>query len=237
MYVYGQPEPPLEARRRIAEQFADVLELDNRYWELGDEWQHTANGLHVDIMYRDPAWIEEQMDRILVRQEPWVGYSTCFWYNVLTSQVLFDRDGWFAALQARADQPYPEPLRAAIVVKNYPILQDTLSSYTYQLRSAVQRGDRVSVNHRVAAVLASYFDILFALNRLPHPGEKRLLTFARRHCALLPAQFEAEVNALLTAAGGAGEDVLPALAALVAGLEAPLRAGALWDAARGSLIG
>ena len=80
--------------------------------------------------------------------------------------------------------PYPEPLRRAIVARNRPLLADNLSSFAAQLEKALARGDAVSASHRAAAFLASYFDVLFALNRATHPGEKRLLR-ARR--ASLPA--------------------------------------------------
>lgn len=227
LYIYTTSEIALEARRNIALAFADCLELDNRFWEPGDEWRDSATGLHVDIMYRSPAWIEAQLARVLEQHQPSVGYSTCFWHNVRSCRILFDREGWFAALQARAAAPYPEALRRAIVAHNWPILRQTHSSYVYQLASANARGDRVSLNHRVAALLASYFDILFAVNRLPHPGEKRLATFAAAHCSLLPEDFLAQLDAVLTAAGGDGSAVLPAVHALLDGLESLLRAEAL----------
>lgn len=223
LYVYTTAEIDPAARRDLAEVFADRLEIDNRFWEPGDEWLDTATGLHVDLMYRSPAWIEAQLARVLEQHEASVGYSTCFWYNVRVSQILFDRDGWYAALQARADAPYPETLRRAIVAKNFPILRDTHSSYVYQLTSAIARNDRVSINHRVAALLASYFDILFAVNRLLHPGEKRLAAFAQQHCARLPQAMDAHLEALLTATGGDGSAVLPAVHKLLDGLEALLR--------------
>jgi hypothetical protein len=47
--------------------------------------------------------------------------------------------------------------------------------YEQQIHSAFRRRDHVSLNHRTAAWLASYFDILFAANRRLNPGEKRLL--------------------------------------------------------------
>ena len=144
-------------------------------------------------MYRHVRWIEEQLDRVLVQHLASVGYSTCFWYNVLHSQALFDRAGWFAALQRRAQQPYPAELKRAIIAKNYPLLRRNQSSYLHQIELAVRRNDPVSVNHRVAALLASYFDVLFALNELPHPGEKRLLQHARRGVRSLPQEMEAQV--------------------------------------------
>ena len=39
---------------------------------------------------------------------------------------------------------------------------------------------RVVLLQCVAALLASYFDILFALNGQPHPGEKRLIGQVQR---------------------------------------------------------
>ena len=223
LYVYQHGEIPPVARAAIVGD-AEALELDNRFWEPGDEWVDAETGIHVDVMYRSSAWIDEQLDRTLRRHEAWVGYTTCFWHNVLTSQILFDRNGWFRERQQWADQPYPEALRQAIVAKNHPILRRNLSSYRYQIKRAAGRGDFVSLNHRVAALLASYFDILFALNRLPHPGEKRLLAIAREQCDALPDGMEEQVLALLRAAVEPGGEVVEQMDALVDGLDDLLHA-------------
>lgn len=58
----------------------------------------------------------------------------------------------------------------------------------------------MSVNHRVAGLIASYFDVLFALNRETHPGEKRLLAKANQ-LALVPVKMADEVTAVLQARG------------------------------------
>jgi TRAP-type mannitol/chloroaromatic compound transport system substrate-binding protein len=176
-------------------------------------------------MFRSPEWIEEQLDRVLRRHEASVGYSTCFWHNVRTSRALFDRSDWFARLQQAANVPYPEPLRRAIVAKNHPLLRRTQSSYAHQIERAVAHGDLVSVNHRTAALLASYFDILFAVNRRTHPGEKRLLAFAEAQCPLRPPGMRAQVEGLLRAAG---PDALARIAPLVDALDEILRAEHLY---------
>jgi hypothetical protein len=64
------------------------------------------------------------------------------------------------------------------------------------------------VNHRTAAFLASVFDLLFALNREPHPGEKRLLALAEARCPLRPAALARDVEALLVAATVPGPELL-----------------------------
>lgn len=199
LYVYVTDDVSLDVRAEIA---AGALraEIGNATWESGDEWIDAETGVALDVMYRHVQWIEEQLDRVLLRHEASVGYSTCFWYNVLHSQPLFDRTEWFAELQRRAARPYPGDLKRAIIAKNYPLLRSKQSSYLHQIDLAVKRNDPVSVNHRVAALLASYFDVLFAVNELPHPGEKRLLQHAGR-CARLPAAAERQVRAVIAAIG------------------------------------
>lgn len=221
LYIYSRRPVARPARAAIAHDDLDA-EIDNRFWEPDDQWIEVGSGLAIDVTYRDIRWIEDDLERVLVRHEAQLGYTTCIWHNVLTSRALFDRTGWFHALQARPRQPFPEPLRNAIVAKNHPVLVRIRSSYRHQLEKAVERADLVSVNHRVTALLASYFDILFAVNRVPHPGEKRLLWYAER-CPVTPSGMRAQVEALLHAAGGGGADVLKCTDMLVAALDDLLR--------------
>jgi predicted nucleotidyltransferase len=197
LYVYSHFEVSASSRAAIPKARSDVHQLDSRFWEPGDEWIERETGLKVDVMFRLVSWMEEQLDRVLIQHEASVGYSTCFWFNALHSKILFDRNGWFAELQQQANQPYPEELRQAIIAKNFPILEDHLSSYIHQIELAEDRDDPVSVHHRITAFIASYFDVLFAINRLPHPGEKRLLQYARQHCEILPSEMEEQVRTLL----------------------------------------
>lgn len=45
--------------------------------------------------------------------------------------------------------------------------------------------------------LASYFDVIFAMNEKLHPGERRLLDICMKECQVLPANFEYNIRALL----------------------------------------
>jgi hypothetical protein len=205
LYVYLTEAFPLEPRAAIAQARAERAEVGNDFWEPGDEWIERRDGLHVDVTYRSTGWAEDQLDRALRRHLASVGYSTCIWHNLREARILMDRSGWLHGVQRAAGAPYPEELVRAIIAKNHPILRASASAYSSQLRSALARNDWVSVNHRVAAVLASYFDILFAVNRVLHPGEKRLLEQACTLCLERPARMVEEVLALLAAAAtGAG---------------------------------
>lgn len=213
LYAFASQPVPLAARQAIAERLGGFsrADWDLNLWDPGDEWFDARTGIEVDLMLWQPRWLEEQLERVLVRHEASLGYSTCFWNTVRQARALRDPQGWFAGLQAEAQVAYPEPLRLAIIAKNHGVLRRVIPAYAHQIEKAVQRGDQVSANHRSAALLASYFDVLFALNRVLHPGEKRLVEFARRACPLLPADFTEDVQELLLTCGRADESLLRAV--------------------------
>lgn len=221
LYLYVDRELHPDIREKIAIELSDRYEIDNQFWEPGDELIDRETGCGVDIMYREPEWIEQQIDRLLLEHQASVGYSTCFWWNVLTSEILYDRDGWFHKLQETVDRPYPEPLRQAIIAKNHPILRDNLSSFHHQLASAVSRKDSISIVHRTAALLGSYFDIIFALNCIPHPGEKRLVELANSLCSKLPKEFDRQIEIVTNCISFPGGDrsILAATDKLIDGLD------------------
>ena len=82
------------------------------------------------------------------------------------------------------------------------------ASYYDQIKKALKRNDIVSINHRIAAFLASYFDILFAKNEILNPGEKRLIKFAKDNCKNLPENFEENIINLLNQPNSYTLDIL-----------------------------
>jgi hypothetical protein len=134
--------------------------------------------------------------------------------------MLFDRTGWFAKLQEKCNQPYPEPLKKAIIVRNYPVLRGIIPSYYGQIQKAVKRRDSLSINHRLAAFFASYFDILFAINEIPHPGEKGMLKYLEAHCSKVPPDMGKQVEAILSLAARDDVGLLEMLRGLLDNLDA-----------------
>jgi len=223
LYVYTTSIIPLPAREAIvAQRGFSRADLNLQFWDLGDEWIDAPTGIEVDVIYWDTAWITEQIDRVLVFHQASVGYTTCFWNTVRNSLPLYDCSGWFARLQVQCQCPYPEPLQRAIIAKNHPILRDVVPAYLHQIEKALQRRDAVSVNHRVAALLASYFDVLFALNAIPHPGEKRLLEIATERCVKRPPAMREQVEGVLRLAATENMALIQVVNRLIDDLDALL---------------
>lgn len=226
LYVYTRAElPPGALQRLIAGRGGSARsDLGLPYWGGVNVWFDAGSGVEIDCMCWDVGWIEGQVGRVMDEHQPSLGYTTAFCRTVAQSLPVSDGAGWFAALQARARQPYPEPLRRNIVAHNHPVLRGLITSYLRQIESALRRGDPVSVNHRLAALLASYFDVVFAASRVLHPGEKRLLAFATRECARLPEGMVEDVGAVLRAAGTEPGALLGHLGRLLDRLDDELRA-------------
>ena len=107
-----------------------------------------------------------------------------------------------------------EPLKYVRIYQCSQITRDTdifaegtariEKAYDRQIKKAQERGDIVSVNHRITAFLESYFDVIFALNRQTHPGEKRQVQLCKKYCTLLPKDFEENINALMKSISDGG---------------------------------
>lgn len=199
VYVFMTSPVSHETRRNFALQFDPNPEIGNSWWGDEDAWQ--AESVDYDVSFWDAKTFEDNLHRIIERHQPSLGYSTSFWFTVRNALPLFDRNGWLAWLKTLAETPYPDELRNAIITLNAPVLRTAHASYRHQIEIAVERDDPVSVNHRVAALLASVFDILFALNRTLHPGEKRQLAWLASLGDAVPATVEHDIRELLVAAG------------------------------------
>lgn len=206
--IYINNEIPPNEREKIAKEFADYMEIDNQFWGPSDEWKLRNSEKKIDIIYLDIQWIKDYLERVIDRCEASVGYSTCFWHNVINSRIIYDKNGELSKLQEKYKVAYPSKLKENIVDKNYPILRNNLSAYYYQIEKAIKRKDLISINHRIAALLASYFDIIFSVNEMPHPGEKKLLKILNGSCKKVPFNIEKNISTILTKCTSCNSDVL-----------------------------
>jgi hypothetical protein len=220
LYIFTNAEIPLDVRRAIAQHHnATRVDLDMRFWDPGDEWFDGQTGIEVDIMYWDPRWIEDQINLRLRRHQASLGYSTCAWHTIKHATVLNDQNGWLGELKEFCSQPYPDELRRAIIQLNYPVLRDVIPAYLHQIEKSVLRGDLVSINHRIAALLASYFDIIFALNRVTHPGEKRLIQLTPELCPRVPDGMKHQVEEVIQTAATPTPVLIDKINILIDGLD------------------
>lgn len=221
LYVFTTEPITLGDRDRIADRNGAARQEGLDVSSDCDKWLYPESGITIDLTYWDPAWIEEQIARVLERYEPALGFTTTFWNTILNAEILYDKNGWLSALKIRCSRPYPEELRIQIITRNHAVLRGSPAAYQNQIEKALQRDDPVSIQHHITALLASYFDVLFALNSRPHPGEKRLLDHAAQ-LSQQPVEMEADVRALLRTCQSPVIDLLPVLQRLLDRLDALL---------------
>ena len=195
--IITERDIPVEKRESIAKKFSDLMEINNTFWGPSDEFVLRNSSIQVDIAYFDFKWLKEKLENILENHIASIGYTTCFWNNVINSLVVFDKNNKFNDLKEKYTIEYPEELKRNIVNKNYPILKKNFSAYYNQVEKAINRKDIVNLNNRITAFLDSYFDIIFAINEIPHPGEKRLLSIINTMCEKLPKNSVKDIEKLI----------------------------------------
>ena len=195
VYVYITDNIDENTRRRILEKYCGYMEIGNSFWELEDDVT-LKNGIDMDIIYRNMDNFEKMVSSVVIDCVPWNGYTTCMWHNLITSQIVLDKNSKLNKLQEKYRIPYPKKLKENIISNNLKLLSGMLPSFDMQIKKAENRGDLVSVNHRVAEFLASYFDIIFAMNEMTHPGEKKMQSICSKECKILPNRFDQNLNRL-----------------------------------------
>ena len=195
VYVYITDSIDENQRRNILGKYCKYMEIGNSFWELEDDVT-LKDGIDMDIIYRDMKGFENMVSSVVMDCIPWNGYTTCMWHNLITSKIVLDKNGKLSTLQEKYRIPYPKELKENIIANNLKLLSGMLPSFDMQIKKAENRGDLVSVNHRVTEFLASYFDLIFALNEMTHPGEKRMQSICSKECSILPNNFDTNLNRL-----------------------------------------
>ena len=199
MYVFVDKDIPPENRENLIKKISSKYEVGCDYFGSGDEYFVDGLGQQLDVMYWNKDWFENTVHNIWEKHQPSNGYSTCFLHTLNIFEIIHDTGSWLQGLKDKLKTPYPEKLAQNIIKRNMMLMKDKpFASYYEQIEKAIKRNDTNSINHRIAAFMASYFDVLFAKNKILHPGEKRLVQFAKNNCKILPEQFEENINKLFT---------------------------------------
>lgn len=155
------------------------------------------SGQDIDILYRDINQIRDELVDVVERCIIQNAYTTCLWHNVLHSKILYDSDDKLKCIVNRFDINHPQKLKQTILSHHMNLLTGHLPSYDKQIIKAVMRKDIVSFNHRVTAFLETYSDLIFALNMLTHPNEKRMIAYAEQNAQSLPNHFQKNIERLI----------------------------------------
>ena len=196
--IFIDKDIPVIERENLIKQYSSKYEVGGEYFGSGDEFFVDELNQQLDVMYWGVNWFNDIVENVWVKHYPSNGYTTAFLYTLNNFQIIYDTDNWLLNLQKSIKTEYPKELKENIIKRNIMLMYDKpFASYYEQIEKALKRNDIVSVNHRISAFLASYFDVIFAVNELLHPGEKRLIQYSLNNCKILPKDFEENIDELL----------------------------------------
>lgn len=186
LHVYwAAPLPSAETRAARLRAIADPDSVRAGLTSWGLEDQFSVGSRPIELIYRRWDDVCDEVERAYDPGLPGHGFTTAVLYSVARGRLLHDPTGALTTARERLVREFPEATRTAILQREIPLLGFHLS----QLRRAQDRGDIVYAQHVRCKVQVLFFDVLFALNRLYHPGEKRSLEHARR-CLVRPVACE-----------------------------------------------
>ncbi|HYH79310.1 MAG TPA: nucleotidyltransferase domain-containing protein [Longimicrobium sp.] len=172
---------------------------DEPFVRGGTDFEH--RGVRVEVWLRRAAHVEAAIDECLrgeIRRE-YVAWTVMGFFNhvvladVHSLRPLDDPSGLLAGWKARVER-YPEPLRNAIVRRFMGEAAFWPANPHYH--TAIERADVIYTSGIVQMVAHALVQVLFALNRVYFPGEKRITESVAR-LERVPPAFAARLQAMV----------------------------------------
>ncbi len=193
VYVYYTGTIPEETRAYILRQNCRCIEVGNRFGEYEDNCI-LFDGTSINLVYRKLEEYITDISDVVDKYNAKNGYTTCKWFNLINSEIIFDRNGKLKRFQERYSVKFPMTLKKNIINNNLKLLSGTLPSFDRKINNALVLNDLVGVNRWVAKFLGCYFDIIFAINEIPQPCKKNIIDYSMQNCTILPNDFEANLT-------------------------------------------
>ncbi|MBW3571741.1 MAG: DUF4037 domain-containing protein [Gemmatimonadetes bacterium] len=175
-------QPPAHREAMVAREFGPAA--DPRSWgadvpfeECGTDWM--AGSVRVECWMRNAGDVERTIDacgqgtfaRTLSVWAVMGFFSYVALSDVRAMDILEDPDGRLARWKSLVD-PYPEPLRAAVLTRF--VAEAAFWPRNPHYASAVERADSIYTSAIVQQTVHAVLQAVFALNREYFPGEKKL---------------------------------------------------------------
>lgn len=98
VYVYVTDNIDNGVRENILAPYCSQMEIGNHYWEFEDNII-LKDGVPMDIIYRPMDKFDKFISYTVFEHHANHGYTTCFWHNIITSQIVYDPSGKYAEIK------------------------------------------------------------------------------------------------------------------------------------------
>ncbi len=150
VYVYLSAPLSPDIRKEILSKHCSYMEIGNQFWELEDDCV-LNNGIEIELIYRSLDEFDKTLQVVVLEHQAQNSYTTCMWYNLLNSKILYDRDGHYAALQKKYNLPYPAELKKNIINKQFLLLDQAMPAFSRQIKKSSQNAKTYSASITVVA--------------------------------------------------------------------------------------